>query len=1116
MSHGGGNGAGTGGHGSTSTSASARSKPATEPSPPAPPLIAPTGSPGLNSVIDVVNSTAAPFMSAPPAEQGAAGVVSHVLGGITGALGAPQQIIDTAFATLTAPIAAMFPAMPAITLLGMHIGVPHAHTHPPSLIPPAPPVPLPSIGMLLGAGAVTVLIGGMPAARAGDIGISVTCGSLAPPFEVFTGSSNVFIGGARAARMMDITKHCNPTSMGPFDIAMGAAGVVAGAAGAIATSNPWAAAQAAADAAVLAMKLLAGKDPGIPPGMGTLVGPPVPNVMIGGFPCPPVGDMAFGALLKGLGKAAKAIKGKFSKRGNGKCANGTHPVYLVTGENFDQFTDFVSSGLFEWKRHYTTARWRDDGPLGHGWRHFYQRRLSVRLHRATFTDWDGASFDFPRFPRGSSQTRSEGHVLQRLARGHYRITYRNEPELEFMGDEFATDLPLVKMRTPDRELEFQYDVLGRLTAVVDSPRRLGESNRYELRYDDNGHIAQIVEVSGSQASLRAAYAYGAGADLLQAVDALGGAWFYEYDSFHRWTRMTDPRGYSYVYRYDASGRCIEASGQDGLWWAKIEYFPEEKYTRYTEGENATWEFHYDADGIVTKIVDPFGGEMLRERDGEGRVIRELDSGGRAIQWLYDADGAHVARVDRFGRVFPTEIELPKLPDTRRRLPATAAEFQFADLFEPSAAALAGIHPSAIADVPSEFAAQARACFRLLDARGPAPRVEASSTRDALGRKVAQRDALGRSVQWHYDATGNLVVSKDRDGSTSTQATTSWNLIGARRDALGHTMEYQYSKIEQIVGVTDPLGNRTQYDYDLKERLVRVHHGGRLQEEYLFDEGDHFVEKRDGAGAVLFKNEIHDNHLVALRQLASGGYHRYDYDASGRVIEASTDEHEVKLAYGAASYPLRDTRDGKGVAREFTKGMLRTVVLDQFELSRSCRDRRTELVDPAGKKTVVLHEPSGLVRRQCSNGTLELSQYDAEGRLEGRMSYKRDNRGRSTAWSTRYAYSAEGDLLQVADSLRGTTFYHVDAAHRLAGEHAPNAQHAYRIDAAGNVMAKPGLAGLRLREDNLLDASTDEAFEHDARRRLAERRRRDGSLVRYVYDSFDMLRCALHVDGRGVE
>src|SRR5690606_33031950 len=78
--------------------------------PPAEPLIAPTGSPGLNSVIDVVNAAVAPFQEAPPPEQGAAGRVSQIVGGAMGVMGAPAEIIDTAFASLTAPLAAMFPA----------------------------------------------------------------------------------------------------------------------------------------------------------------------------------------------------------------------------------------------------------------------------------------------------------------------------------------------------------------------------------------------------------------------------------------------------------------------------------------------------------------------------------------------------------------------------------------------------------------------------------------------------------------------------------------------------------------------------------------------------------------------------------------------------------------------------------------------------------------------------------------------------------------------------------------------------------------------------------------------------------------------------------------------
>lgn len=51
-------------------------------------------------------------------------------------------------------------------------------------------------------GAPTVLIGGMPAAKLGDM-----CICTGPPDSIIMGSSTVFIGGAPAARMGDSTAH---------------------------------------------------------------------------------------------------------------------------------------------------------------------------------------------------------------------------------------------------------------------------------------------------------------------------------------------------------------------------------------------------------------------------------------------------------------------------------------------------------------------------------------------------------------------------------------------------------------------------------------------------------------------------------------------------------------------------------------------------------------------------------------------------------------------------------------------------------------------------------------------------------------------------------------------
>jgi uncharacterized Zn-binding protein involved in type VI secretion len=64
-------------------------------------------------------------------------------------------------------------------------------------------------GPILAPGAPTVLIGGLPAARVGDM---VTC--VGPPDVIALGSFTVLIGGMPAARMGDMTAHGGSIVMG--------------------------------------------------------------------------------------------------------------------------------------------------------------------------------------------------------------------------------------------------------------------------------------------------------------------------------------------------------------------------------------------------------------------------------------------------------------------------------------------------------------------------------------------------------------------------------------------------------------------------------------------------------------------------------------------------------------------------------------------------------------------------------------------------------------------------------------------------------------------------------------------------------------------------------------
>jgi uncharacterized Zn-binding protein involved in type VI secretion len=67
--------------------------------------------------------------------------------------------------------------------------------------PGVPPIPHVG-GPIVGPGAVTVLIAGMPAANVGSM-----CVCVGPPDSIVKGSATVMIGGTPAARLGDMTAH---------------------------------------------------------------------------------------------------------------------------------------------------------------------------------------------------------------------------------------------------------------------------------------------------------------------------------------------------------------------------------------------------------------------------------------------------------------------------------------------------------------------------------------------------------------------------------------------------------------------------------------------------------------------------------------------------------------------------------------------------------------------------------------------------------------------------------------------------------------------------------------------------------------------------------------------
>jgi uncharacterized Zn-binding protein involved in type VI secretion len=104
---------------------------------------------------------------------------------------------------------------PAARITDMHVC--------PMVTPGLPPIPHVG-GPILPAGEPTVLIGGIPAARMGDM-----CTCVGPPDVIVKGSPTVLIGNKPAARMGDITAHGGNIVVGFPTVLIGEMGAGSGA-----------------------------------------------------------------------------------------------------------------------------------------------------------------------------------------------------------------------------------------------------------------------------------------------------------------------------------------------------------------------------------------------------------------------------------------------------------------------------------------------------------------------------------------------------------------------------------------------------------------------------------------------------------------------------------------------------------------------------------------------------------------------------------------------------------------------------------------------------------------------------------------------------------------------
>ncbi|WP_431825262.1 RHS repeat-associated core domain-containing protein [Burkholderia sp. F1] len=1080
------------------------------------------------SLLDTVKSTFDPFKQTFSSDGGALHHVSEAVNALASLQSAPSQLLNTGIAQI--PLLDKMRGMPAATIGVPHLGTPHAHSHPPSS-----GFPLPSIGATIGSGCLSVLIGGTPAARVLDIGIAPTCGGLTPYFDIQTGSSNTFIGGMRAARMgIDMTRHCNPMGhagksggeaqgaaakgeeaaseaaemssrarwMGragkAWKVGNMAVGPASGMAGAAADAKHgeelaavMMAAQTAADAAMMLLGNLMGKDPGIEPSMGVLMGGN-PTVLIGGLPMPDA-QMMWHGVKHGLGKKVRPKLPKWAQELT--CEFWGEPVSAVTGEVKNDFTDYETDEVvpFKWGRHYCSGWHKRDDVLGYGFRHAWQHELQLLRTRAIYTDPRGTEYTFNRRAGGTYGGCCQGYEIEQLDGERFIVRHEMAGDLEFERAS-ATDRSarcVGHVRDGARS-SLHWNAHGCLAKIEQADVRGHVRRIAQFHQDESGRIVEVAltEVEG-QINRIARYEYDTDGCLVRYRNALDAVSASEYDAQRRVARLTDANGYSFFYRYDGESRCLESTGQDGMWHVRFQYQPGR--TVVTEADGGRWTVLYNDVGTITRVVDPYGGATEYVIGESGRITEEIDSGGRVLRWLYDAHERNTGRMDRWEHVWPAKDEAPDLPDPLAlKVPDTPLGLQWGEVKSEDL--------SGATLLPQKFASVVETIFTR-EVPVSTPREQ----RDAAGRTIVRIDEYGGTERLRHDAAGNLVQRRDQDGRNYFYSPVSWNLRESETDPLGNTVRYRYTAKREIAAIVDGNGNESVYTYDLKNRVTGVQRHGVLRETYAYDAGDRLIEKRDSAGNILLRFEVGVDGLRSKRILASGEVHSYEYDRRGHFTKASTDKFDVTMAYDALGRRTADERDGAGVKHVYAGRCLTSTTYF------GCLTVRHEAV---GNDEVLIHTPTGGVHRlqrtpegrillRLSNGTNMLCAFDGYGRCIGRLVWPEGDIG--DVHCVQYQYSATGELRRVIDSASGTTEYQYDAAHRLTGETRDGwPVRRYEYDRGGNLLSTAACKWMRYAEGNRLVSSSAGVFRYDHRNHLAEVIDGNNRRTTYHYNSLDLL------------
>ncbi len=560
----------------------------------------------------------------------------------------------------------------------------------------------------------------------------------------------------------------------------------------------------------------------------------------------------------------------------------------------------------------------------------------------------------------------------------------------------------------------------------------GPSRGIAFVRDDCGRICQIIDPNGHALH----YTYGWNGSLAAFTDRTTNTTTFDYTNAafpHLLTEITDSRGVNALRtEYDAAGRMVRQV--DGAGHAiEFTHDPANRMEIVRDRLGHATVHEYDQHGNVIRTTDALGHVTRMTYDAADNLLERIDPLGRTNRFEYDTHGNRVAAVDALGDA----TRLTYGPLRRLTSSADANGNLLTNLYDPAGNLVQT--RDALGNVTC-FTYEAGQLISIENAEGGGVGFDCT----AFGQWTRRVDPLGHVVARVCDANGNVLrqITTRMTGTSTEQLITTFEYDAENRavrqilpDGATQSVIYAPNGLPSVS--LDPLGRRTEYEYDSLNRLIRVIHPDGTTVTCGYDAEGRITERTNPLGRVT----------------------RFFYDPLGRFVgSVLPDGSTTSNRFDAAGQLIAGT-DARGFTTTYgydRAGRLTSITNALGQVNRSAYDRAgnvTTAVDALGRSTHFGYDalnrhvhttfPDGTTMQRSLNVMGRcVAQTDPAG-LTTRFGY--DRLGRLTSVTnalghvTRYAYDEVGNQITQTDANDHTTTFEYDPVGRCIRRVLPGGQ-----------------------------------------------------------------------------